>query len=77
MLSTILIDLIFRRNHGRRTAIQDPPLNLRSSQARAKLIQNRHNTFINWLKVENQAAGTGDRHIAQKIHWKLQRLAWP
>ena len=50
IVSSILTDLIFRRNHRRRTALSGPPLNLRSSRTRAMRfkIQNRHNTIINF-----------------------------
>ena len=50
IVPSILTDLIFRRNHRRRTALSGPPLNLRSSRTRAMRfkIQNRHNTIINF-----------------------------
>lgn len=50
ILSSILTDLIFRRNLRRRTAPSGPTLNLRGSRTRATRfqIQNRHNTIINF-----------------------------
>ena len=50
IVSSILTDLIFRRNLRRRTALSGPPLNLQSSRTRAMRfkIQNRHNTIINF-----------------------------
>ena len=53
IISSILTDLIFKRNLRRRTALSRPPLNLRSSRTRAMRfkILNRHNTIVNFNMI--------------------------
>ena len=81
IVSSILIDLIFRRNLRRRTAHHcwGPSLNLLSNRTQATCfkIQNQHNAIINFkINFQSWKLRIKTKQLSQSISPSIKNLCW-